>query len=155
MDLLLWRHAHALDACAGQVDIDRPLSVKGEKQAQKMSDWLGERLPKDTFILCSPALRTRQTVSYLNLPYTICEDISPQSTASSLLNAAGWMHTTEATVLVVGHQPCLSDAVNTIFGMHSSASLSFRKGAVWWIRKRIRHISDEPFILTIQDPELL
>jgi len=155
MDLLLWRHAHAVDAATGQADIDRPLSVKGEKQAQKMSDWLRPQLPKETFILCSPALRTRQTVSHLNLPYTICEDISPQSTASSLLIAAGWMHTTEATVLVVGHQPCLSDAVAAIFEIHSSESLSFRKGAVWWIRKRIRHISEAPFILTIQDPELL
>ena len=155
MDLLLWRHAHALDATTGQADIDRPLSVKGEKQAQKMSDWLRVRLPKDTFILCSPALRTRQTASYLNLAYTICEDISPQSTASSLLTAAAWMQTTEATVLVVGHQPCLSDAVTAIFGMQSSESLSFRKGSVWWIRKRIRHFSHEPYILTIQDPELL
>ena len=155
MELLIWRHAHALDATLGQADIDRPLSVKGEKQAQKMSAWLRVQLPKDTFILCSPALRTRQTVSYLNLPYTICEDISPQSTASSLLSAAGWTHATEATVLVVGHQPCLSDAVTAIFEMHSSESLSFRKGSLWWIRKRIRPISHESFILTIQDPELL
>ena len=155
MDLLLWRHAHALDACIGQSDLDRPLSAKGEKQAKKMSDWLLTHLPKDTHILCSPALRTLQTVSYLDTPYTVCEDISPESNAHSLLKVTGWSDGVEKAVLVVGHQPSLADAVVSILGLQSAVAISFRKGSLWWIRQRVRNTAHEPFILTIQDPELL
>ena len=155
MDLLLWRHAHALDASMGQSDLDRPLSSKGEKQAKKMSDWLRSRLPKDTHILCSPALRTLQTASYMDAPYTVCEDISPESTAQSLLKVAGWFENEDKTLLIVGHQPCLADAVAVIFGLHKADPISFRKGSLWWIRQRVRNESSEPYILTIQDTELL
>ncbi len=155
MDLLLWRHAHALDASMGQSDLDRPLSAKGEKQAKKMSDWLRTRLPKDTHILCSPALRTLQTVSYMDAPYTVCEEISPESTAQSLLKAAGWSDSKDKAVLVVGHQPCLADVVVAIFGLQNAHPISFRKGSLWWIRQRVRNESAEPYILTIQDTELL
>jgi len=155
MDLLLWRHAHALDASMGQSDLDRPLSSKGEKQAKKMSDWLRSRLPKDTQILCSPALRTLQTVSFLDEPYTVCEDISPESTAQSLLKVAGWFENEDKAVLIVGHQPCLADAVAVIFGFHKADPISFRKGSLWWIRQRDRNATNESYILTIQDPELL
>lgn len=155
MDLLLWRHAHALDASMGQSDLDRPLSSKGEKQAKKMSDWLRSRLPKDTQILCSPALRTLQTVSFLDEPYTVCEDISPESTAQSLLKVAGWFENVDKTVLIVGHQPSLADAVAAIFSLHEADPISFRKGSLWWIRQRDRNASNEAYILTIQDTELL
>ena len=155
MDLLLWRHAHALDASMGQSDLDRPLSSKGEKQAKKMSDWLRSRLPKDTHILCSPALRTLQTVSFLDEPYSVCEDISPESTAHSLLKAVGWSDGKDKAVLVVGHQPCLADVVVAILGLQNADPISFRKGSLWWIRQRDRNATNESYILTIQDPELL
>ena len=155
MDLLLWRHAHALDASTGQSDLDRPLSAIGEKQAKKMSDWLRTRLPKDTQILCSPALRTLQTVSYMDAPYTVCEDISPASNAHSLLKVAGWFEVEDKAVLIVGHQPSLAESVVAIFGLQTTDPISFRKGSLWWIRQRVRNISNDPYILTIQDPELL
>ena len=33
MDLILWRHAEAEDARAGQDDLERALTPKGERQA--------------------------------------------------------------------------------------------------------------------------
>lgn len=42
MELLLWRHAEALD---GIGDLQRPLSPKGQQQASKMAAWLGRHGP--------------------------------------------------------------------------------------------------------------
>ena len=71
MDLLLWRHADALD---GAPDHERALSDKGHKQAKRMAAWLNERLPADTLILASPAVRAQQTVAALKRDYqTVAE----------------------------------------------------------------------------------
>ena len=58
MELILWRHAEAED---GIPDAKRPLTERGQKQARKMAKWLRKRLPEDTRIIVSPALRCRQT----------------------------------------------------------------------------------------------
>ncbi len=44
MDLILWRHAEAFDALEGEDDLSRSLTPKGERQAQRMAEWLNQRL---------------------------------------------------------------------------------------------------------------
>ena len=61
MDLVLWRHAIAVDADESIDDMQRPLTALGEAQAAEMAQWLNRHLPKSSIVLCSPALRTRQT----------------------------------------------------------------------------------------------
>src|SRR5947208_88013 len=58
MELILWRHADAED---GTPDLARRLTKKGRKQAERVAEWLEERLPGDYVLLCSPALRERET----------------------------------------------------------------------------------------------
>ena len=40
MDLILWRHAEANEIEHDDDDLSRVLTVRGEKQAQRMSNWL-------------------------------------------------------------------------------------------------------------------
>ena len=41
MDIILWRHADAHPACkSDQLDLTRPLTSKGRKQASAMARWL-------------------------------------------------------------------------------------------------------------------
>ena len=40
MDLILWRHAEAQVLRDGQTDLERALTPKGERQAQRMAEWL-------------------------------------------------------------------------------------------------------------------
>ena len=66
MNLILWRHAEAEDVAASlriqrSTDLQRELTKRGEKQAEKMAAWLRPRLPEDTRVLVSPAVRTQQT----------------------------------------------------------------------------------------------
>jgi phosphohistidine phosphatase len=154
MDLLLWRHAHAHDALPGQSDMDRPLSRKGEKQATAVAKWLNEKLPENTQILCSPAMRTLQTVAFLNRVYQVCEDIAPDADASALLNAVDWPRSKHA-VLVVAHQPFLAETVARLLNLNPARPLSFRKGGLWWIRQHIKDSSSDVELVCVLNPELV
>jgi hypothetical protein len=60
MDLLLWRHAEAVE---GLPDNTRELTERGVRQAHKVAEWLESRRPKKLRVLVSPTTRTRQTAS--------------------------------------------------------------------------------------------
>lgn len=61
-ELILLRHAHAESAVSGQADADRPLSEEGRSEAQAAGRWLAEQGLVPDRVLCSPALRTRETL---------------------------------------------------------------------------------------------
>ncbi|HCL86559.1 MAG TPA: histidine phosphatase family protein, partial [Comamonadaceae bacterium] len=44
MDLILWRHAEAIEARDGEDDLQRALTPRGEKQAARMAAWLDRQL---------------------------------------------------------------------------------------------------------------
>ena len=152
MDLLLWRHAHALDALPGQSDMDRALSRKGENQAAAMAAWLNARWPDNTRILCSPSKRTLQTVAFLKRAYEICEDIAPEANASAVLKAARWPHSPSA-VLVVAHQPFLAETVEHLLNLNPAKPLSFRKGGVWWLKYRTKDEIPEVELVCVENPK--
>ncbi len=136
MDLILWRHADALDMREVQDDLDRALTPKGERQAQRMADWLNRQLPASAKILCSPARRAQQTVAALDRKYKTLQALAPDGTVDALLQAARWPEQREP-VLVVGHQPALGlTAAYLLSGQAQGWAL--RKGSVWWLRGRER-----------------
>lgn len=133
MDLILWRHADAQD---GEQDMERPLTNKGRKQAERMAVWLHAHLPKSTRILVSPSRRTRETAAALGLDYEVAPNLAPGADAALLLAAAGWPEASGA-VLVVGHQPTLGAAASLLlFG--ETRGLSIKKGGVVWLTNRVR-----------------
>jgi phosphohistidine phosphatase len=143
MDLILWRHAEAVDQARenAEVDLTRPLTPKGEKQAARMAEWLNRVLPDSTRILVSPALRCQQTAQALQRKFQTREELGPQGSAAGLLKLAGWPKK-RAPVLVVGHQPTLGTVAAWLMVAQGSGdaaavpSWSVRKGAVWWLRQR-------------------
>jgi len=106
MDLILWRHAEAEAEREGLADLDRALTSKGERQAQRMGEWLNQRIAHSTRILVSPALRCQQTAQALSRSFKTMAALAPDATVEAVLKAARWPHSAEP-VLVVGHQPTL------------------------------------------------
>jgi phosphohistidine phosphatase len=154
MNLLLWRHADALDTSPEQpVDLLRPLSPRGVKQSIRMADWLDQHLPNDTEILCSPAIRCKSTAKALRRKFTVCTDLGPERDADSLLALARWPEA-PSSVLLVGHQPSLGLAIAKALGVPSE-TLSIRKGSVWWIKSRERFDSLSAQLYCVQSPDLL
>ena len=150
MDLILWRHADAQD---GELDLVRPLTNKGLRQAERMAVWLHGHLPKCTRILVSPAQRTRATVEALDLPYEIEANLAPGGDAAHLLAAAGWPEASGA-VLVVGHQPTLGEVASLLlFG--EPRGLSIKKGAVLWMTNRVRGDNPQTVIKAAMTAEML
>jgi phosphohistidine phosphatase len=133
MDLILWRHADAQD---GGPDMKRALTDKGLKQAEQMAAWLAPRLPGETRILVSPAVRAYQTANALGRDYETVEEIAPGADGVHVLAAAGWPDA-GGTVLVVGHQPTLGEAASLLlFG--ESSPLVIKKAGLIWLTNRVR-----------------
>jgi phosphohistidine phosphatase len=151
MDLIFWRHADARDAHAHETDADRPLTGKGERQAQQMGDWLRRHLPASTQVLVSPALRTRQTAEALGRPYKVIAALAPGTTVAAVLHAARWPGS-DGAVLVVGHQPTLGLAAATLL-CGSAQPWSVRKGSVWWLRQRDGETT--PTLMAVWAPDQL
>ena len=132
MDLIFWRHAEAEDENEALADIDRPLTPRGEKQAQRVGAWLDRHLPEGTRVLCSPALRCQQTVAALGRSVSTVDAIGPGAGAQAVLDAADWPGAGGA-VLVVGHQPTLGETAARALGA-GDEHWRLRKGAVCWLR---------------------
>jgi phosphohistidine phosphatase len=134
-------------------DEDRALTEKGERDAKRMAKWLNGRLPDDAFILASPARRTQQTAGALNRAFTTVEAIGTGAQPAELLKAAQWPRSA-ATVLIVGHQPTLGHAASLLL-TGAEGELSVKKGAVWWIRGRLRGGSVQCALRAMIAPDLL
>ena len=73
------------------------------------------------------------------------------------LAAARWPDSREA-VLLVGHQPALGQLAAHLIGGPSSlesAPWTVRKGAVWWLRHRVRDGEASVVLVAVHTPELL
>ena len=60
-EIILVRHAHAEPGSAGQDDIARVLSTRGEAEADAAGAWLKRHAAAPARVLCSPAARARET----------------------------------------------------------------------------------------------
>jgi len=136
MDLILWRHAEAFELRELTDDLDRALTPKGERHAQRMADWLNRQLPAGTRVLVSPARRAQQTAAALDRRTKTVPAVAPDGTVEGLLAAARWPDAREP-VLVVGHQPTLGLVAGYLLS-GSTTPWTLRKGAVLWLRSRER-----------------
>jgi phosphohistidine phosphatase len=123
MELILWRHADAED---GPVDLQRKLTAKGRRDAEKVAGWLLKRLPKDFRLVASPAVRAQQTAEALKAKIETDRRLAPGASVDDILEAAG----RGGTVVLVGHQPDLGEAIAHLL---RARSIRLQKGALWWL----------------------
>jgi len=106
--LVLMRHAKS-DYPDGVADHDRPLAPRGIREAGMAGDWLRGNVGEIDSVLCSSAIRTRQTlertgveapVSFLDRLY----GATPGSMFEEINQVADEVH----TLLVIGHEPTVS-----------------------------------------------
>ena len=155
MDLILWRHA---EAEPGVPDLERALTVKGQKQARRMGEWLASQLPENCRILVSPALRCQQTAKALGLPFETDKRLGTDGNVVSLLAAAGWPDGGNAAkgnsaVLVVGHQPTLGQTAALLLSGEED-DWTIKKGAVWWFSNRTRQGESQTVLRAMIPPDL-
>ncbi len=176
MDLILWRHADAGIAGEGDEDLLRPLSAKGNKQAQRMAQWLARQLPESSRVISSPAQRTIDTAKHLGRPFKKRLELSPDASVDDFLGLI-YRPNFKGTTVVVGHQPTLGNVVAQLVGISTDGAeseidlthltdmsdthtelrptVSIKKGAVWWLRRKSAFEHARWVVVTVQTPELL
>src|SRR5262245_16535230 len=87
--LSLFRHANSNCEDPGLKDFNRPLAGRGQAAAPRMGAFMAENGIEPELILCSPAVRTRQTLDlvlpYLAGPTVVYEEAFYLASASQLL----------------------------------------------------------------------
>jgi phosphohistidine phosphatase len=108
--LILLRHAKAADPDDYATDIERPLTARGHRDAAAAGAWLEGRGLKPDFVLCSTAVRTRETLEELGVDAPVGYEhriyTGPALDTLELLRQVG---ATVETLLLVGHNPTLSE----------------------------------------------
>ena len=153
MDLILWRHAEAFEMREVDDDLQRALTTKGERQAQRMAAWLNRQLPAGAKVLVSPARRAQQTAAALERKFKTSPALAPDATVDALLQAVRWPDAREP-VLVVGHQPTLGLAAAYLL-TGQALPWTVRKGAVWWLRAREREGELQVVLHAMVAPEIV
>lgn len=157
MNLILWRHAEAEDVAASlriqrNTDLQRELTKRGHKQAEKMANWLRPRLPEDTLVLVSPAVRTQQTARALTEHFQTLTALAPGADVSAILDALDWPSNTN--LLLVGHQPWLGRLASLLIA-GVEMDWSVKKAGVWWLSRRMREDEAQTVLRAVANPDLV
>jgi len=110
--LIILRHGEAKTAGIGEVDANRPLTEAGKKDAKNSGLFLSENAIKPDFALCSPAIRTRQTLEEIqkSFPAPIPTEYHPKIYHASDRDLLALLASTPENVqnlLLIGHNPAL------------------------------------------------
>ena len=108
--VLLLRHAETEDTRPGGRDIDRRLTASGDEQARAVGAYLAGRGLIVDAVLCSAAVRTRQTLAGLGLPLPDASRLDLSSAyynagSDTLIEALRSLDEGCRTILLVGHAP--------------------------------------------------
>ncbi|MBR7829534.1 histidine phosphatase family protein [Actinospica sp. MGRD01-02] len=118
--LILLRHAKS-DWPGNAPDHERPLAERGRRDAPAMGRWLRDSGYRPDRVLCSTALRTRQTWDLVrdelgDEPPTEFEPRVYGATVQELLDVIAGAPAEAGTVLVIGHNPGLEYLSLTLAG---------------------------------------
>ena len=130
-ELFLLRHAQAA-AQRAQGDRDRPLVPMGRRDAQTMAAWIAERRLAPELVLCSTALRARQTLEiiapgFAQPPRIESEDAIYLAGAAQLLARLNALPAELGSVMVIGHNPGFHELAS-ILAESSAGPLAARLG---------------------------
>ncbi len=136
MQLLIVRHAIAEDrlefASSEKNDDLRPLTPQGRKRMRRGARGLRALVPTIDVLAASPLVRAEQTAGILAEVYgrpTLVR-VPALAPGAGAEEAARWLATQPdaATVLVVGHEPDLSELIGWLTSGTAQSYIDFKKG---------------------------
>jgi phosphohistidine phosphatase len=140
MELFVLRHGDAGKTIpSGSSDSKRPLTVAGEKEMVIISKALRKMGVRLDVILTSPLKRARQTADIVAKEFKAqnkirqVRELSPEGSKKALYQSLSSFK--EGTsILLVGHNPYLSEMVSEVVTDGSSVRLDIKKGGIVRIR---------------------
>jgi phosphohistidine phosphatase len=151
--ILLLRHAKSDWATPDLDDHDRPLNRRGERAAEAMADHIAQHCPRPDLILCSTAIRTRQTLAPLvrrlasPAPPLALEKGLYLASEDALLDRLQVVPDTAGTVLLIGHNDGIWQLAEALAGDGPSELLGalrekYPTGTLAILRTPARHWRD-------------
>lgn len=139
MNLYLVRHGDALDHAE---DEKRELSPQGREQARALGRFLKRNGVHFTAAHTSPLLRARQTTETILAVTNEAESLAPDF-AGAMLNSTtlddfhDWLGQLRGeNILLVGHEPSLSERVRSLLSIASPDAFTMKKGACACVQSR-------------------
>ncbi len=132
------RHGIAEDATPEKSDEDRSLTAEGHARMKQIARGLERALPKAEAIYSSPLLRAVQTSLWVSKAYRSRVEVK---TSDALIPSAGskefraLLDSMEARrVVIVGHEPNLTDNLRALVGLKETDPIELKKGGCYGVR---------------------
>ena len=138
MNLYLLRHGLAVEPGTHGFakDADRPLTQKGERKLWKIAEALEALEISFDLILSSPYVRARQTAEIvaeaLNLRKELefSDALVPAGSVKRLIESLNQIEPAPANVLLVGHEPYMSELISLLVSGHVGFAVVMKKGGL-------------------------
>lgn len=121
--LYLFRHGKSDWEAAYHEDHDRPLAKRGRKAARQMGVWLAGLGECPEAVLVSSAVRAQQTLAlaqqaggWPKVPVVVSRDVYEAASPEHLLEGLRAIGQAATRVLLVGHEPLLSELICYLTG---------------------------------------
>jgi phosphohistidine phosphatase SixA len=134
-ELILLRHAEATPAGKdGDDDAARPLTAHGEQEARAAGEWLSSHGVQFDRVLCSPAMRTRQTAD-LALGANKAQYVTDiyEASPGELIGLLD-QHADAERVVLVGHNPGIEQLVALLVEGRSEDFRGMPPGGLAWLK---------------------
>ena len=122
--LYLMRHGKAKKSRDDDRDAFRPLTKRGRRDVKKIRKLMIDRQIRPDLILCSPAVRTAETLLKLKKAFKTAEvvfiDALYPADADEILRILRRTAPDKRDVLVIGHNPGLNDFLSMVCGRDAS-----------------------------------
>lgn len=139
MDLYILRHGKAGQSSEDPGDNMRKLTPAGRKEIRYIARWMKKEKFRFDVIASSPLIRASETAGIVARMLdrkdrvVTWDDLAPGGDPDTVCyNAA--QSATDATILLIGHEPELSGLVGKIISSAGTASVIFAKGGLAKIR---------------------
>jgi phosphohistidine phosphatase len=141
MELFILRHGIAVEPGTPGYSIDakRPLTAKGERKVSRITDAMKELELSFDLILSSPYLRARQTAEVVadefgHKKLALSECLAPDGSLRELVEFLNHLKPKPESILLVGHEPYLSEMISLLVSGSSSFGVIMKKAGLCKLR---------------------
>ena len=138
MDLYILRHGIAVEPGTPgyETDADRPLTPEGERKLRQIADAMRALELSFDLILSSPYLRARQTAEIVAATLgarkrlELSAALTPSGSIKKLVELLKRREPSPESVLLVGHEPYLSELISLLLSGKESFAVVMKKGGL-------------------------
>lgn len=138
MNLYLLRHGLAVEpGTPGFLqDAQRPLTPKGERKLEKIAAAMDNMSLSFDLALSSPHVRARQTAEKivrrlkLKRGLEFSDALAPDGSFKKLIAVVNHFEPQPENLLLVGHEPSLSELISLLVSGHAGSSVLMKKGGL-------------------------